>query len=226
MQQQPPPQTPPTEPIPTLTKSSLPSMLQYQQLRQYSDANKNSTNDSNNNYDDNKKIHYGIAAPKRNTISYQQSCMLRPIASSLFFGSLYTMYSTVQQIMKQNPKSSSYNNQRRHLPQQQLRTGSITSALSSSTLLRTFGSSVGVIYLYYIIQCPMEAIQNKESYVHNGIAAFTLSYIGLIQQRIGIPFVSPYSIYELPLLARNLLGASIYSCMAMSFSALYGRKPY
>jgi hypothetical protein len=218
--QQPPPSSPPTEPLPTpkekpvsppLTKSptSSTSILQYQQLQQF-----------NNNTDHrNGKTHYGIAAPKRNTISYQQSCIVRPIPTSILFGALCTAYITLMQQMRK-PSSSSRRDQH------QQRNSTTAATATSSTLLRTFGSSVGVVYVYYAIQCPMEAIHNKESYIHNGISAFTLSYIGLAQQRIGVPLISAYTIYQLPLLARNILGASIYSCMAMTFAAFYGHKAY
>ena len=233
MPQQLPPPPPPTEPTPTETQpvsppvppSSRSSILQYQPLQRYSNVDTNShknttTNTTTNTSNDttNSQKQYRIAAPKRNTISYQQSCILQPIPSSILFGALYTTYDTLRKQMSPS----------RNQPQQQRHRNptATTTSNASSSFLRTLGSSVGIIYVYYVIQCPMEGVQNKESYIHNGIAAFTLSYIGLAQQRIGVPFISPYSIYQFPLLARNLLGASIYSCMAMTFAAVYGRKPY
>jgi hypothetical protein len=221
MPQEPPSSSTPTtnnDPLPTPSgkqlppspqqSSSLSSYMPYQKLQQQLQQQQQQYNTTG------ITEHYGIAAPKRNTISYQKSCILRPIPTSILFGAIFTAYAT---IMKQTSNSLSSKTRNRRIS---------STSTGSSSLLRTLGSSVSLFYLYYVMQCPMEAIQNKESYVHNGIAAFTLSYIGLAQQRIGVPFISPYSIYQLPLLTRNLLGASIYSLMAMTFAALYGHKPY
>jgi hypothetical protein len=147
---------------------------------------------------------------------------------------MYTLFVTVTQQMRDQKRSSSSSSLNRRQPQRHRSNNTSSAAAAAMTasnasttlLLRTLGSSIGVVYVYYIIQCPMEGIQNKESYIHNGIAAFTLSYIGLAQQRIGIPIISPYIIYELPLLARNIMGASIYSCLAMTLAAFYGQKPF
>ncbi len=213
----PPPPPPPTEPQPTIptVKGVAPtsplSTLQYQQkLQQQYNNNINISNSSNQSH----HHHYGIAAPKRNTISYQQSCLMRPIPTSFIIGSLYGAYLTFRKHM--HDSSSGRHQRYQNTP----------SSSTSWTLYRTFGTSISVVYVYYIIQCPMEAIQNKESFVHNGIAAFSISYIGLAQQQLGVPFVPSYSLYHVPFLARNLLGASIYSGIAMGIAAVYGHKPF
>ena len=205
-----------SEPLPTtiptakdVAPTSPLSALQYQQKLQQNNNN-NINNINSSNIDQSPPHHYGIAAPKRNTISYQQSCLIRSIPTSFIIGSLYGAYLTFQTHMQDS--SSGRQPRSQHT--------------SSSTLLRTFGTSIGVVYVYYIIQCPMEAIHNKESFVHNGIAAFSISFIGLAQQKLGVPFVPTYSLYHVPFLARNLLGASIYSGIAMGIAAVYGRKPF
>jgi hypothetical protein len=192
------------------------SALQYQQKLQQNNNN-NINNIINNSSNQSPPHHYGIAAPKRNTISYQQSCLIRSIPTSFIIGSLYGAYLTFQTHMQDSSSG------RHPRPQH---TSSSSSSSSSSTLLRTFGTSIGVVYVYYIIQCPMEAIHNKASFLHNGIAAFTISFIGLAQQKLGVPFVPTYSLYHVPFLARNILGASIYSGIAMGIAAVYGRKPF
>ena len=205
-----------SEPLPTtiptakeVAPTSPLSALQYQQKLQQNNNN-NINNINSSNIDQSPPHHYGIAAPKRNTISYQQSCLIRSIPTSFIIGSLYGAYLTFQTHMQDS--SSGRQPRSQHT--------------SSSTLLRTFGTSIGVVYVYYIIQCPMEAIHNKESFVHNGIAAFSISFIGLAQQKLGVPFVPIYSLYHVPFLARNILGASIYSGIAMGIAAVYGHKPF
>jgi hypothetical protein len=173
-----------------------------------------------------------ISPPKRNTISYQQNCLLQPIPISIVLGSAYTVFTTfVKYTSTKNDSSSNNTRFSRYRtstgnPSNLFNHNNTANSITRSSILRQWSTAIGIVYIYYSVQCPMEAIQNKQSYVHNGIAAFTLSYIGLAREYISVPFIPAYSIYQLPHLTRTILGASIYSCIAMCVAAVYGRKTY
>lgn len=86
--------------------------------------------------------------------------------------------------------------------------------------------NIGAIYVYNILQCPMEAIQNRQSSLHNGAAAGILGYIGVSRGVLGIPFVDPYSVYmRYPQVSPPMLGAAVYGGLGFLLASVLGGKP-
>jgi hypothetical protein len=110
---------------------------------------------------------------------------------------------------------------------QSLTMGSIFTALSvfqgQRLTPRLAGINIGGLYLYYILQCPMQAIHGRESALHNGAAGGILGYIGVNSGQLGIPFVSYNFFMRYPQLSPALTGAAVYGGMALAISA--GGKP-
>lgn len=109
--------------------------------------------------------------------------------------------------------------------------GGILSALDmaqygSSPSVRTFGIYAGGIYLYNVVQCPMEAMNGgRPSAWHNVASGSILGYIGVSQRIIGIPFVDSYFFMRNPQFPPALVGAAVYGGMAGGLAMLSG-KPF
>ena len=43
----------------------------------------------------------------------------------------------------------------------------------------SFAINIGGLYVYSVLQCPMEAVHGRPSLLHNGIAAGTLGMVGV-----------------------------------------------
>lgn len=84
---------------------------------------------------------------------------------------------------------------------------------------------IGGIYLYFAIQCPMEAIHGRPSAWHNVLAGATLGYIGVSAGRLGVPFVDATFFYRNPQLSPPLVGAVVYGAIGGAF-AILGNKPF
>jgi hypothetical protein len=92
--------------------------------------------------------------------------------------------------------------------------------------LRTFGLYAGGLYLYNIVQCPLEAMNGgRPSAWHNILAGGTLGYMGVRHRLLGIPLVDQYFFLRNPQLAPELVGAAVYAAMAGGFAVL-GGKPF
>lgn len=91
---------------------------------------------------------------------------------------------------------------------------------------RTVGVYVGGIYVYNLVQCPMEAVNGgRPSAWHNVLAGGTLGYIGVQRRLLGIPFVDAYFFMRNPGVAPEVAGAAVYAAMAGGLAAL-GGKPF
>lgn len=92
--------------------------------------------------------------------------------------------------------------------------------------LRTFGMYAGGIYMYNLIQCPMEAVNGgRPSAWHNVLAGGMLGYVGVSRRWIGIPFMDSYFFYRYPQVAPEVAGAAVYGAMAGAL-AMLGGKPF
>jgi hypothetical protein len=147
----------------------------------------------------------------KSTLSYQYHCLMEPIPFSIFVGSGFTAYNALSS-WSDAPSTS------RHRRLQRLPTA------IESPLWKRAGTAIGTIYLYYALQCPMEAVHGRASSLHNGLSAFTMSYIALSQQWIGVPFVPSYYLMNIPFFTRTLLGSSIYGSMAFVLASVWGGK--
>jgi hypothetical protein len=107
--------------------------------------------------------------------------------------------------------------------------GSIFTAISvaqgQSLTPRLAGMNIGGLYLYNILQCPMEGIHGRESSLHNAASGAILGYIGVSSRQLGIPFLDPYFFIRYPQLSAPITGAAVYGAMTFAFAAGLGGKP-
>ena len=84
----------------------------------------------------------------------------------------------------------------------------------------------GFLYVYNIMQCPMEAIHGRPSLIHNALSAGTLGYIGVQSGRLGIPFVNPYALMGAfgGSISPSAIGFVVYGAMGAAFGALGGKQ--
>jgi hypothetical protein len=90
---------------------------------------------------------------------------------------------------------------------------------------RLAGINVAGIYLYSIIQCPLEGIHGRKSSLHNLASGAILGYIGVSSRLFGIPFLDPFFFIRNPQLSAPITGAAVYGAMAFAFAAGLGEKP-
>jgi hypothetical protein len=90
---------------------------------------------------------------------------------------------------------------------------------------RLAGMNIGGLYLYNILQCPMEGIHGRESSLHNAASGAILGYIGVASRQLGIPFLDPYTLMRYPQISPPLAGAAVYGAMTFVFAAALGGKP-
>jgi hypothetical protein len=87
------------------------------------------------------------------------------------------------------------------------------------------GMNIGGLYVYNILQCPMEGIHGRESSLHNAASGAILGYIGVASRQLGIPFLDPYFFMRYPQLSQPLAGAAVYGAITFAFAAALGGKP-
>lgn len=95
---------------------------------------------------------------------------------------------------------------------------------SGALLPKRIGQNMLFIYLYHALQCPFEVIHGRRSLIHNGISGGILGYIGVSQNRIGIPFVGSELFWKYPSLRPATVGAVMYGGIGMFFGALGGKQ--
>jgi hypothetical protein len=85
--------------------------------------------------------------------------------------------------------------------------------------------NIGGLYLYNTLQCPMVAIQGRESAWHNAASGAILGYVGVRQFNLSVPFVDPYFFYRNPQFPKPIVGAVAYGGIGLAF-AMLGSKPF
>ena len=80
------------------------------------------------------------------------------------------------------------------------------------------------IYLYNVVQCPMEAIHGRQSLLHNVAAGGMIGYVGVSRVVLGIPFVDPSFVYKYPQLSAPGLAFLVYGGMAGLLAGLGGKS--
>ncbi|CAB9509140.1 expressed unknown protein [Seminavis robusta] len=85
--------------------------------------------------------------------------------------------------------------------------------------------NMGGIYLYNTLQCPMVAIQGRESAWHNAASGAILGYVGVMRYNLSVPFVDPMFFYRNPQFPKPFVGAMAYGGMGLAF-AMLGNKPF
>ena len=88
--------------------------------------------------------------------------------------------------------------------------------------IQRVGTYAGGMYLYNIMQCPMEEIHGRSSLIHNFISAGIIGYAGVMTGRLGIPFIMPYQIPRG--VSPPMMGFVMYGSLASAFAALKGKR--
>ncbi|GKZ00177.1 hypothetical protein MPSEU_000970900 [Mayamaea pseudoterrestris] len=86
-------------------------------------------------------------------------------------------------------------------------------------------TNIGGIFVYNVIQCPMEAISGRQSAWHNVFAAATLGGAGVHTGKLGIPFVDATFFYRYPSVSPMMAGAAVYGLLGGVLATL-GNKPF
>lgn len=131
------------------------------------------------------------------SFQHQKNCLLSPIVPSVVGGSLFTAFDVVTQ-----------------------RGGGHWRAIPGR-----LGTYAGAIYVYNILQCPMEAIEGRPSAWHNAASGALLGYVGVSRNLLGVPLVDDYFFYRNPRISPSLAGAAVYGAMGC-FMATLGGKPF
>ena len=84
-------------------------------------------------------------------------------------------------------------------------------------------TNIGGLYLYNVLQCPMEAIHGRQSSLHNAASGAILGYVGIQSWRIGVPFVDAYFFYRYPQISPAMAGAVAYGTIGFLFASLGGK---
>jgi len=84
-------------------------------------------------------------------------------------------------------------------------------------------TNIGGLYLYNVLQCPMEAIHGRQSSLHNAASGAILGYVGVQSRRIGVPFVDAYFFYRYPQISPAAAGAVAYGTIGFLFATLGGK---
>lgn len=90
---------------------------------------------------------------------------------------------------------------------------------------RLFGVNFGGIYLYNALQCPMEAIEGRQSALHNVISGGLIGFMGIRAGILGVPFVDYYFFARYPQISPPIAGAAIYGAIT-GVLATIGGKPF
>lgn len=91
--------------------------------------------------------------------------------------------------------------------------------------VRTPAIYFGGLYVYNILQCPMEAVHGRTSGYHNILSGAICGYVGVKSGKIGVPFVDPYFFYRNPQISPPMAGAIVYGGLAGVMSSVLGNKP-
>ena len=85
------------------------------------------------------------------------------------------------------------------------------------------GLNVGSIYVYGALQCPMEALHERQSCLHNALSGAILGYEGVRRGMVGVPFVDAYFFMRYPKLQPALVGAAVYGLICGVLGAMGGK---
>ena len=88
----------------------------------------------------------------------------------------------------------------------------------------TFGRSIGFIYTYHILQCPLEQLHGRQSSLHNAVSGASLGAFGVMQGRIGVPFVPPHVLHGNGPRGAVAIGAAVYGGLGFAFATMGGKR--
>jgi len=84
-------------------------------------------------------------------------------------------------------------------------------------------TNIGGLYMFWALQCPMEAIHGRQSSLHNFLSGATIGYLGVSVGRLGVPFVDHTFFYRNPQISPPIAGALVYGAIAGGFATLGGK---
>mmetsp|Transcript_20431 Transcript_20431/g.48556 ORF Transcript_20431/g.48556 Transcript_20431/m.48556 type:complete len:149 (+) Transcript_20431:81-527(+) len=128
--------------------------------------------------------------------SYQQGCIVRPIASTAVASVIFGGLDVFQGLPPQRAFSP-----------------------------RNIGSYFVFLYTYHVVQCPMEFVHGRPSLWHNIIAGGTIGLVGVHHGRLGIPFVNPYQVAASGL-SPPIVAFGVYGGIAGIFAGMIGNKRF
>ena len=88
-----------------------------------------------------------------------------------------------------------------------------------------FGRTFALIYVYNALLCPMEAISERQSVLHNISSGVIIGYIGVRKGLVGVPLVPPSFFFRYPQIPRPVAGAFVFGSMAGVLAGVLGGKP-
>lgn len=97
--------------------------------------------------------------------------------------------------------------------------------IAMGSIPRRLATYVGAIYVYNLLQCPMEAMQGRPSAWHNILSGGFLGFLGVSRGVLGVPFVDPTFFYRYPQISPPLAGFAVYGAMGGLLATL-GGKPF
>ena len=88
---------------------------------------------------------------------------------------------------------------------------------------RVLALNCGFLYAYSVLQCPLEALQGRQSLLHNGFAGAVLGYVGVNSGMVGVPFyhMLPQQLLSMP---QSVTGAVVYGGCGVLLGALGGKS--
>jgi hypothetical protein len=89
---------------------------------------------------------------------------------------------------------------------------------------KSVGSYMAFIYTYNAMQCPMEEIHGRKSALHNALSGGIIGFIGVTNNRIGIPFIDPNTLYRYPFVSPGMAAFAVYGGLGLGL-AMIGGKP-
>lgn len=95
-------------------------------------------------------------------------------------------------------------------------------AMNPAALPMAFAMNTAFVYAYVVLQCPLEALQGRQSLLHNAASGATLGYIGVSARQLGVFNLEPtFLINRIPL---PVGGALVYGTLAGVLGAIGGKR--
>jgi hypothetical protein len=86
----------------------------------------------------------------------------------------------------------------------------------------SFARNIAFVYAYGALQCPLEAVQGRQSALHNFYAGATLGGLGVATGNLGVPFVPPQALAA-SRVPRLYWGIAVYGGIAFALAAVSGK---
>ena len=88
-----------------------------------------------------------------------------------------------------------------------------------------YGRMFLFLYTYNALLCPMEALSERQSCLHNVFSGGVLGYVGVRHRLIGIPLVPIEFFFRYPSIPPPIVGAFVYGAGAGLLAGGLAQKP-